>query len=351
MVQPARMRAVTTADSLPPATVRHVRRALLRWFDVHRRDLPWRRSRDSYRVWVSEVMLQQTRIAVVVPAYERFMARFPTLPALAAASEDEVLSLWSGLGYYRRARALHRAARQLTEEGVSVFPTDLAAALRLPGVGRYTAAAVLSIAHDAPLAAVDGNVTRVLSRLYRSAALNVERAAAALLDPARPGDWNQAIMELGQHVCTPRAVCCDACPLRPWCPTGEAGDAERWPRARERRPVERVELHAIVVRDETRRLLLERGAFAALPHLWLPLLREDEKEVRRGDRDVGRVTHAIVHRSFRVHVHLREVTAHRLEAMRATRSAERRVFRPDELMSIGRSSLLTKVLRLVDQPA
>lgn len=345
------MRAAIPADSLPPATVRLVRRALLRWFDTHRRDLPWRRSRDSYRVWVSEVMLQQTRIAVVVPAYERFMVRFPTLPALAAASEDEVLSLWSGLGYYRRARALHRAARQLVEEGATSFPAELAAALRLPGVGRYTAAAVLSIAYDVPLAAVDGNVTRVLARLHRSEAVNVESAAAALLDPARPGDWNQAIMELGQHVCTPRAVRCDVCPLRRWCPTGEAGDAERWPRARERRPVERVELQAIVARDAKHRLLLEKGVFTPLPHLWLPLLRPVGKDLLRGDRGVGEVTHAIVHRSFRVQVHLREVTSRRLEAMLATASGERRIFAPEQLQEIGRSSLLTKVLRLVDQPA
>jgi A/G-specific adenine glycosylase len=160
-----------------------IRRALLRWYDANRRALPWRRDRNSYRVWVAEVMLQQTRIEVVIPAYRRFLLAFPTLAKLAAASEDEVLSLWSGLGYYSRARALHRAARLLVDSGACRFPRDYEAARKLPGVGPYTAAAVLSIAHGLPHAAVDGNVVRVLSRL------------ACLLRPDSKGEPHAALAD------------------------------------------------------------------------------------------------------------------------------------------------------------
>ena len=181
---------------------------LLRWYDARRRELPWRRTREPYRIWVSEVMLQQTRAETVIPYYKHFLQRFPTIAALAAAETEEVLSLWSGLGYYRRARQLHRAARMLVEEGGEI-PRSVDALRRLPGVGPYTAAAVASIAFGVAVPALDGNVVRVLARRQalagnpRSAEVRrqLESAAARLLAPQRPGDSNQALMDLGATVC------------------------------------------------------------------------------------------------------------------------------------------------------
>lgn len=324
-----------------------IRRALLGWFDRHRRPLPWRRDRDPYRVWVAEVMLQQTRIAVVVPAYRRFLASFPTLARLAAASEDDVLSAWSGLGYYSRARSLHRAARQLAARGAS-FPDDLAAAKALPGVGDYTAAAVLSIAYGRPHAAVDGNVVRVLSRLERlqaPGARAVRRLAEDLLDRGRPGDWNQALMELGETICTPRRPRCGECPLARWCAARRQGDVERYPASRARRPTERVAVSLLVVRDRGGRLLLERGAFPYLRHMWLPLLRTERRAPARNG-----FTHAILHRELRVAVRAERAGAAEIRRLLAAGGgAERRLFRPEELGAIGRSSLLTKALAHVDR--
>jgi A/G-specific adenine glycosylase len=366
-----------------PARPGALRAALLAWFDAHRKPHPWRRDRDAYRVWIAEAMLQQTRIEVVTKAYERFLTRFPSLAALAAASEDDVLALWSGLGYYSRARALHAAARRIAETGRARFPDDLQAALGLPGVGAYTAAAVLSIAYDRPLAAVDGNVVRVLSRLGRLALPDGRgephrNLADRLLDRGRPGDWNQALMELGQHVCTPRAPRCEACPLARWCAAHRAGVAERHPPPRARRASERIGATALVLRDAGGRILLERGAFAHLGHLWLPPIRLDHAP-RRGGRDgaagalprellggsgsgtplerVGRVKHAILHRSFDVAVLAAIVPPRTLEraAMAPAKTPaaterlpERRVFEQTDLARIGRSSLLTKALHLAE---
>lgn len=339
------------ASDLTPAAHNRMRRALLTWFARHQRDLPWRRTRDSYRIWVSEVMLQQTRIAVVVPAYERFVQRFPTIATLAQASEDEVLSSWSGLGYYSRARALQRAARQLADVGATQFPDDWDAARKLAGVGPYTAAAVLSIAYGQAHAALDGNIARVLARLWRTAEPGSAALAHELLDTRHPGDWNQALMELGQTLCTPRAVGCTECPLLRWCAAGQVGDAERWPSPKRRPEVERIDLDALVVRDASGRVLLGRGEFAALPHLWLPLLGDKAGRRQARDQHVGQVAHAIVHRRFRVAVYLRPVSAQRLDGLAQLATGERRAFSPAEIASVGRSSLLTKVLRLLPQPA
>jgi len=201
-----------------------VRSALLAWYARHKRDLPWRRDRDPYRVWVSEVMLQQTRVAAVQEHYRSFLDAFPTLEALACAPEWQVLSLWSGLGYYRRARMLHRAARQLWHESGGEIPRESAKLHELPGVGRYTAAAIASIAFAEPVAVVDGNVERILLRFDGAARNPASQPASAawkraqqLLDPQQPGDWNQAMMELGAAVCTPQNPQCDRCCLRQWC--------------------------------------------------------------------------------------------------------------------------------------
>src|SRR5579863_9957949 len=192
---------------------------LLAWYAVHARALPWRENRDPYRVWLSEIMLQQTRVAAVIEHYHEFLRRFPTVRKLAGAREASVLAAWSGLGYYRRARMLHAAAKVIVHG--EKFPSTIEKLRELPGIGRYTAAAIASIAFDEPVAVVDGNVERVLQRLAgkRLGREQLWRAANQLLDAQRPGDFNQAMMELGATVCTPRAPACLACPVNDLCAT------------------------------------------------------------------------------------------------------------------------------------
>ncbi|HTZ88732.1 MAG TPA: A/G-specific adenine glycosylase [Alloacidobacterium sp.] len=205
---------------------RHFRRLLLAWFDAHARDLPWRRTADPYAIWVSEVMLQQTRVNAVLDHYARFMARFPTIQALAAAKEPDVLAIWSGLGYYRRARMLHQAAKVVANQLAGALPETAEALRKLPGIGAYTSAAIASIAFGAPVTAVDGNVERVVLRLSgMEAAANgslnrtVHETAWTLLDPGRPGDFNQAMMELGATTCLPKNPLCLECPVLTLCRT------------------------------------------------------------------------------------------------------------------------------------
>jgi|CZKY01.1.fsa_nt_gi A/G-specific adenine glycosylase len=205
------------------------RRALLRWYDQHRRSLPWRETRDPYRIWLSEIMLQQTRVAAVLDHYRIFLERFPNVQTLAAASEEAVLAAWSGLGYYRRARMLHQAAQQIAEQHGGRVPRNSEALLALPGIGRYTAAAIASIAFAEPVAVVDGNVERVLQRFIgiNLTAPQTWPHAQALLVKSRPGDFNQAMMELGATVCVPREPRCPMCPVRKWCVTqGEVPRAQ-----------------------------------------------------------------------------------------------------------------------------
>jgi A/G-specific adenine glycosylase len=341
---------------------RLLRKALLSWYDDNARPLPWRRTRDPYRIWIAEVMLQQTRMAVVVPAYGRFLRRFPSLKSLAAADEEQVLSLWSGLGYYGRARALHRAARILEANG-GAFPDDLDAALRLPGVGRYTAAAVLSIAFNRPIAALDGNVVRVLSRLRRLSRPDGRgephaSLAAELLDRKRPGDWNQSLMELGEVVCLPRAPRCLECPVRSVCGAFAASRVESYPPPRRRRRPERLWLRLILLQDRHGRLLLERGGFPYLKHLWLPPLRmfSDRRPGRvpsePGASSRGRFRHSILHRQFEVEVFHKLLPVRDLErrARCASADIETRVFDLADLARIGRSSLLSKAYAKAPRP-
>lgn len=339
--------------SLP---TRAIRSALLRWYDRNARPLPWRRSRDPYPVWIAETMLQQTRIAAVVPLYDRFLARFPTLESLARASEDEVLSQWSGLGYYSRARNLRRAAQQLIER-TAPFPRTYDEIRELPGIGAYTAAAVLSIAFEVPVAAVDGNVVRVLSRMFRlprpdSRNEPYQSLASALLSRRRPGDWNQALMELGETACIPKRPNCARCPVARWCEAKKSGETDRFPPPKQRRARESLECAMTVVYDAHGRVLLERGAFPFLRHMWLPLFEHEiessaQRELTRGEstrqrRLAGTVRHAILHRDLTVHVWRTDVDDRRFSAL--AREGERKAFEPHELTSIGRSGLLTKAL-------
>jgi A/G-specific adenine glycosylase len=237
---------------------------LLAWFRAHQRDLPWRRSRDPYRIWVAEVMLQQTRIAAVMPYYQRFLARFPTVQSLGSAREAEVLKLWSGLGYYSRARNLHRAAKMIVTQHNGKFPSELDAALALPGIGTYTAAAVLSIAYDVPLAVLDGNVARVLARIQAIRgdlrAPNNWRALTAgaqtFLATQAPGDWNQSLMELGEVICTPQSPRCAECPVARHCRAYAQGLADEIPAPRRKRAAVHMKIAAAILRDPRGRTLL-----------------------------------------------------------------------------------------------
>ncbi len=240
------------------------RKQLLAWFRQFQRDLPWRRTRDPYCVWLSEIMLQQTRVAAVIPYYQRFLERFPNLHALAAAPEQEVLRLWSGLGYYSRARNLHKAAQKIVAEHGGEFPSRAEDVLALPGIGNYTAAAILSIAFKQKLAVLDGNVARVLARLgavrgdLRESARwqELQERADAYLEPKSPGGWNQAMMELGATLCSPKSPQCLLCPVVQFCEGRKQGIAETLPEKRKKRATVEIRLAAAVFSDEQGRTLL-----------------------------------------------------------------------------------------------
>jgi A/G-specific adenine glycosylase len=284
-----------------------VRAALLAWYDANKRDLPWRGTHDPYAIWVSEIMLQQTRVAAVIDRYQAFMARFPSVASLALAPEQEVLAAWSGLGYYRRARMLHRAAQLLAANGGGTLPAASADLRKLPGIGAYTAAAIASIAHGEPVAVVDGNVERVICRLAgweagSGAVLRrVEELAAHLLDPVNPGDFNQAMMELGATVCTPRNPQCLVCPLAVACKT--RGEHKTTPRPRMQSRTIGYALMLHKGRGGAQEVLLEQrpSAQSVMPGLWeLPMLRFSQKP--SGD-PLLKVRHAIMQVNYDVRVH------------------------------------------------
>ncbi|MGH9738072.1 MAG: A/G-specific adenine glycosylase [Candidatus Acidiferrales bacterium] len=251
---------------LPPRQLPQFQRSVLAWYRRHKRELPWRASRDSYRVWVAEIMLQQTRIAAVLPYYVRFLENFPDVLSLARAPQQEVLRLWSGLGYYSRARNLHAAARAIVAQHNGEFPRTLESALALPGIGRYTAAAVLSIAFDFPLAVLDGNVARVLARLnairgdLRAPRRWSKLAATAdrLLAHSAPGDWNQALMELGETICTPQNPRCTECPATSHCLALARHLTDKIPAPRRKPPAVQVRIAAAILCDPRGRTLLVR---------------------------------------------------------------------------------------------
>src|SRR5277367_2942346 len=242
-----------------------IRKRLLSWFRKYRRALPWRLNKDPYRIWLSEIMLQQTRVAAVIPYYERFLERFPDVRSLAAAPQEELLRLWSGLGYYSRARNLQKAAQQIVAKHGGNFPRTAEEVLALPGIGTYTAAAILSIAFEQKHAVLDGNVARVLARLFalrgdlREPARwqKLQRSADELLERKAPGDWNQAMMELGATICTPRAPQCLLCPVAKYCAARKQGMQEEIPEKRKKRmPVNVALAAAVFVSPQGHTLLL-----------------------------------------------------------------------------------------------
>ncbi len=272
------------------------RRALLRWYQRHERDLPWRRDADPYRVWVSEIMLQQTRIETVIPYYGRFLDRFPTVAALARADQHDVLKAWEGLGYYARARNLHRGARQLVETGAGRLPESAEQWREIPGVGEYTAAAIASITRDEVLPVADGNVRRVVARVLDEARLEPGPMIGflrAAIDARRPGDFNQAIMELGQAVCTPRSPACPACPIRSHCRALAAGTVDRVPERKPKRAVPHLEIAIGVCRRGSRFLVSRRRPEAMLGGLW---------EFPGGKIERGETAQAALVREFREEV-------------------------------------------------
>ncbi|MGN0794270.1 MAG: A/G-specific adenine glycosylase [Aristaeellaceae bacterium] len=292
------------------------RRLLITWYDRNARTLPWRGIHDPYRTWVSETMLQQTRVETVLGYYERFLTRFPTVQALADAQQDEVLKLWEGLGYYSRARNLHRGAQQVVAEHGGVIPRDVAALRRISGIGPYTAGAIASIAYDVPVPAVDGNVIRVVSRLCGirenvgtpSVRRALEEKAAELVPGDRPGDFNQAMMDLGATVCVPGTPGCDRCPLCGICDACEAGDAEELPVLPRKNPPKQLVLDVCLIVSGDRVLMRQRTE-RMLHGLWVfPMLERQEKlqqaasQVMRcmklrvsGVREEGEARHVFTH--------------------------------------------------------
>jgi len=325
------------APFLPGRDLSASRRALLRWYDRNRRDLPWRKTCDPYRIWVSEIMLQQTRVAAVLEHYRLFLKRFPNIRALAKASESAVLASWSGLGYYRRARRMRQCAQIIMQDHDGKFPTTVEQLQSLPGIGRYTAAAIASIAFEEPAAVVDGNVERVLERINGCALTPKETwtQAQALLLESRPGDHNQAMMELGATVCTPRQPRCGACPVRTWCVTkGEVrptrsmdrraptpGPADEVPMPSPPATVQtRKEIWCALYQSDDHIRLVQRPATASLmPAMWELPQSPDPKMERRapapGQAPKGRKNSA-PWRTFRHSITTTDYTVHVRRAAR-----------------------------------
>jgi A/G-specific adenine glycosylase len=311
-----------------PAKIARLRRQLLEWYSRNRRDLPWRRNPDPYSIWVSEIMLQQTRVAVVVDRYQIFLARFPTLVSLAQAPEQDVLALWSGLGYYRRARMLHKAANFVANQLGGNLPASSEALRMLPGIGAYTAAAIASIAHGEVIAVVDGNVERVLCRLEgwsagsraNGTALKhkIEDLAAQLVDSVHPGDFNQALMELGATVCLPRNPQCLMCPVAGDCKTkGE---------------------HKTALRPRMQSCEVAH-ALSVMPGLWeLPVLKSAAVPAKKLRMTVR---HAIMQVNY--YVRIRTVSEDDAEAMTVA-AGERRWVSITEAGGMALTGLARKVL-------
>lgn len=314
------------------------------------RDLPWRRTHDPYAIWVSEVMLQQTRTEVVARYYARFMEDFPNVAALARAEDEAVRARWSGLGYYRRAALLHKGARVVVDQHGGVVPSDLETLLALPGVGRYTAGAIRSFAFDQRAPIVDGNVGRVFSRIGAlEGPVDDTRVRArhwaladAYVDADHPNTSNQALIELGATVCTPKAPTCGGCPVRPWCKATATGHPERFPAAKTKARSPEVARAALVLRDPHGRVLLRRRPRAGLlASLWeapawegaeasAALARWAERECLADLRDHGVVQHVFTHRKWRTQVRSASIGSDRWDLDRITRSLDQDTRDPEQ---------------------
>lgn len=357
------------ALAIAPAQVAYLQRALLAWYEACRRDLPWRKTRDPYAIWVSEIMLQQTRVETVIPYYERFLSRFPTAMALAEAPPDDVLAAWSGLGYYRRARLLLEGARAVAAKG-GVVPGDRDGLLEVPGIGRYTAGAIASIAFGQPVGLVDGNVARVLARLFaidedmRKRGMRIaEIVADEIVARDDPGAWNQALMELGATVCTPRSPSCDECPLASVCRARAEGRVAELPVLSAKTPPLARRVQAIVARraKDGAILLARRRPDLLFGGMWEPPSIEGGPKLRAELAAwlpvgklvrAGATTHVLSHRKLTIDVLRAELTGS-VEANEIPAAAGYdavRVVREHAFAELGMSTLARKILGVAAEP-
>ena len=352
--------------------MKRARKQLLDWYRANKRAMPWRETRDPYAIWVSEAMLQQTRVETAIPYWERFLTLFPDVHALATAKLDDVLGAWAGLGYYSRARNLQAAARLIDENHGGKLPNDVETLQTLPGTGRYTAGAVASIAFDRPEPVLDGNVKRVLTRLLgirediRRPAV-VERLwqeAGALVQGPHPGDLNQALMELGATICTPRMPRCASCPVSRLCDARAEGDAESLPIKTRKKPAHKVEAVAALVLRRGKALAVRRPSRGLLGGLWdLPggdlapgetpragltrALRERAGlEISRVSA-MGTIEHAFTHRKLTLHVYRASTSTDRI---RLDGFAGHKWLSPGAIASLPHATMTAKALDLLMPP-
>ena len=341
----------------------YLQEALLGWYEACRRDLPWRRTRDPYAIWVSEIMLQQTRVETVIPYYERFLTRFPTAMALAEAPPDEVLASWSGLGYYRRARMLLKGARVVAANGGAV-PGDREGLLGVPGIGRYTAGAIASIAFGQPVGLVDGNVARVLARLFaidedmrKKGMRTAEVLADEIVARRDPGGWNQALMELGATVCTPRSPSCERCPVARVCRARAEGRVAELPFLSEKKAPLACRVQAVVATrpSDGAILLARRRPDRLFGGLWEPPSIEGPARHRtqlQAWLPVGKLTragsvaHVLSHRKLTVDVLRAELTGvlHVRDVPESAGYDDVRVVAESAIEDLGFSTLARKIL-------
>lgn len=308
----------------------HFAELLLRWYDQHARVLPWRGIHNAYHTWVSETMLQQTRVETVLAYFDRFIRRFPTVEALAAAPEDEVLKLWEGLGYYRRARNLHKGAQQVVAEHGGVIPRDVKELLKISGIGEYTAGAIASIAYDESVPAVDGNVIRVVSRVkgirenvgIPSVKRCIAQEAAALVPQSRPGDFNQAMMDLGATICVPGTPSCERCPVSALCDAYREGDAEDIPELPRKNPPKVIDYDLCLIFNGDRVLMRQRTE-TMLQGLWVYPMVEDHHTVKQlaplvkkrigvpvtDIQTAGEAKHIFTHQEWQMKLYIMHTTA------------------------------------------
>jgi A/G-specific adenine glycosylase len=333
---------------------RDAARAIERWFRAHQRPLPWRERYDPWQVWVSEVMLQQTRMEVVLPYFARFLERFPTLESAANASEEEVLAAWSGLGYYRRAKMLRAGAIEVMTRFGGRIPSTVAELLTIPGIGRYTAGAICSVVFNRHAPIVDGNVARILSRLFlideavgspalmRASWLREEELVAICKTPR---DFNQGLMECGALICTPRKPSCLLCPVREQCLAFQTGRVDELPRAKEKQPTRELRIPLYIVLDLRGRVLMRResgklmNAMYHLPHGDASLLGGRPFEARVGKR-LGEFRHTVTNRRITFEVYAAELPS------RIRDSNEHAWIDPEAMRTIPHPSYVTKALKL-----
>jgi A/G-specific adenine glycosylase len=367
--QPVRHRVESSPLSEKMTETEDFARRVLGWFDLFgRKDLPWQRNPTPYRVWVSETMLQQTQVAVVIPYFERFMARFPTVEDLAAAEQDEVLHQWSGLGYYARARNLHSSARILTNEHSGEFPRDLDQVQALPGIGRSTAGAILSLAWGQHQSILDGNVKRVLARYWaqpgwpgRSAVLaRLWELSEACTPAQRTGDYNQAMMDLGATICTRANPRCDGCPLTHGCRALAKGDPAVYPHPKPRKAIPVRETRMLIIRNGVGEILLERrpptgvwGGLWSLPECATSDSPEDWC-MRRLGVSPGPVEMLRVRRHTFSHFHL-DITPFHVPLTGASSVIGDVLaaiwYHPSQAVSLGLAAPVTRLLREVADPS